>query len=401
MIHRMDPAADPDREPMPERIVPMLARAGALPRDDGDWAYELKWDGVRAIAYCEPGRLRFESRNLNDIGASYPELARLNRALSSHAAVLDGEIVAFDDGRPPELRARCSRGCTSARRRARGASPSRRPVTYVIFDLLWLDGHSLMARPYDERRARARGARAERRALADAAGARRPAAREVARGEPRARGSRASSPSGATAATSRDAAAAPGSRSRTSRAQELVDRRLDRAARAAARERIGALLVGVARRGRRAALRRPRRHRLQRARARRAGGAARAARARGARRSRAGGAQPPRGAHFCEPRLVAEVEFREWTRDGLLRAAVVPGPARGRRRAVAREPAGLVIERPAARRRSRRASDGRELTLSNLDKVLYPAAGFTKRQVIELLRARSRRCCCRTSPAAR
>src|ERR687886_829013 len=57
MIHRMDPAEDPDREPMPENIAPMLATSGGLP--DGDnWAFEIKWDGVRAIGYVEGGRLR-------------------------------------------------------------------------------------------------------------------------------------------------------------------------------------------------------------------------------------------------------------------------------------------------------------------------------------------------------
>ncbi len=59
MIHRMDPPADPAAEPMPDKLVPMLARSGALPRDDDRWAYEIKWDGVRAIAHSEPGRLRF------------------------------------------------------------------------------------------------------------------------------------------------------------------------------------------------------------------------------------------------------------------------------------------------------------------------------------------------------
>ena len=61
MIHRMDPPADPDREPMPEQVVPMLARARRRCRaDDERWAFEIKWDGVRAIAYSEPGRLRFQ-----------------------------------------------------------------------------------------------------------------------------------------------------------------------------------------------------------------------------------------------------------------------------------------------------------------------------------------------------
>ncbi len=153
MLHRMDPPEDPDREPMPEHVEPMLARSGPLPPEDDRWAYEIKWDGVRAIAHSEPGRLRFHSRNLHDITPRYPELSRLNRALSHHRAIVDGEIVALDaEGRP-------SFGALQRRMHLASESQVRRlakdaPVTYMIFDLLWLDGHSLMALPYVERRAR-------------------------------------------------------------------------------------------------------------------------------------------------------------------------------------------------------------------------------------------------------
>src|SRR4051812_2825397 len=92
MIHRMDPPEDPDAEPIPERIDPMLARSGGLPAGDG-WAFEIKWDGVRAIGYAEGGRLRLDSRNHNNITPRYPELRELGRALGTHAAVLDGEVV--------------------------------------------------------------------------------------------------------------------------------------------------------------------------------------------------------------------------------------------------------------------------------------------------------------------
>ena len=58
MIHRMDPPVDPEREPMPSHLKPMLAILSTrLPTDEDHWAYELKWDGVRAIAYCEGGQL--------------------------------------------------------------------------------------------------------------------------------------------------------------------------------------------------------------------------------------------------------------------------------------------------------------------------------------------------------
>src|SRR5207302_851091 len=63
--------------------------------------FEIKWDGIRAIAYSQPGRWRMEGRRLTDITSKYPELRPLGRELGSHSAVLDGEIVAFgDDGRP-------------------------------------------------------------------------------------------------------------------------------------------------------------------------------------------------------------------------------------------------------------------------------------------------------------
>jgi len=151
MIHRMDPP--PEREPMPNRIEPMKATLAKLPEEDEGWAYEIKWDGVRAIAYCEPGHLRLESRSLRDITKQYPEINAITRALGSRTVILDGELVAFDDdGRPSfqRLQGRMHVGSDSeVRRRSKET-----PVTYMIFDLLYEDGESLFALPYEERRAR-------------------------------------------------------------------------------------------------------------------------------------------------------------------------------------------------------------------------------------------------------
>jgi bifunctional non-homologous end joining protein LigD len=152
MIHRMDPPVDPHAEEMPEFVPPMLARPSTLPADDAGWAFEVKWDGVRAIACSRPGRLQLWSRNRNDDTSAYPELRALNTALGSHSAIIDGEIVAFDsDGRP-------SFELLQTRMHVRGAAVRRlakaTPVTYVLFDLLWVDGHSLMDRPFSERRER-------------------------------------------------------------------------------------------------------------------------------------------------------------------------------------------------------------------------------------------------------
>ncbi len=139
---------------MPERLIPMAARAAdTLPRDSRKWSFEVKWDGVRAIAYVQPGRLRLESRNLNEITAAYPEVRGLVAALGMHEAVLDGEIVAFDDaGRPSfeRLQRRMHVTAPNAVRRLMASTP----VVYAMFDLLYLDGHSLIDLPYTERRAR-------------------------------------------------------------------------------------------------------------------------------------------------------------------------------------------------------------------------------------------------------
>jgi len=150
MIHRMDPPEDPAREAVPEQLAPMLASTGPLPPEDGRWAYEIKWDGVRAIGFCEGGRLRLASRNGRDITARYPELRELGRALGSRDAVFDGEVVAFEDGRPSfqKLQGRMHLSSEHAVRRLAQSDP----VHYVIFDLLHLDGRSLLDRPYEDRR---------------------------------------------------------------------------------------------------------------------------------------------------------------------------------------------------------------------------------------------------------
>jgi bifunctional non-homologous end joining protein LigD len=151
MIHRMDPPDDPEREAMPERVAPMLATLSKrLPGDADAFGYEVKWDGVRAVAYVDGGSVRLESRSGETITARYPELRALGETLGSTSAVLDGEIVAFADERPSFERLQRRMHVTAAstvRRLAREV-----PVVYVVFDLLWLDGHSTLDLPYTDRR---------------------------------------------------------------------------------------------------------------------------------------------------------------------------------------------------------------------------------------------------------
>jgi bifunctional non-homologous end joining protein LigD len=379
MIHRMDPPTDPDRQPMPAHLAPMLATAGALPSENDDWAYEVKWDGVRAIAYSQPGELRLESRNRNDITDSYPELGRLNRELSSHAVVLDGEIVALDRHGRPSFGALQPRMHVSSRAQAKRLAGAT-PVTYVIFDLLWLDGHPLVGLPYVERRRRLAELKLD--------GERWQTPEHV-------RGSgeqliQASAEQGLEGIVAKrlQSTYRPGLRTRdwvkikTVRGQELVVGGW-MPGRGRRRERIGALLLGVYEPG--GALRyvgrvgsgfsEPELDRL----ARLLAPLERSSSPFGA------GERPPRGAIFSEPELVAEVEFSQWTAGGSLRQPRYKGLREDKSPAeVVREEPDVCFSVPAGAGRSARVSvDGRELKLSNLDKPMYPRAGLGKRQLID------------------
>jgi bifunctional non-homologous end joining protein LigD len=382
MIHRMDPPADPAAAtPIPDKIVPMTAQLGKLPRDDERWAFEIKWDGVRAICHSEPGRMRLHSRNLLDITPRYPELSRLNRALSHHRAVLDGEVVALDaEGKP-------SFGALQRRMHVSAESTVRRlaretPVTYVIFDLLWLDGHSLMELPYEERRARLAElglGDGERWRVPDYVvghGAQLLAATEQ-QGLEGVIGKRL------------DSTYEPGRRSQSwvkvknlYRQEVVIGGWVPGDGRR--RDRIGALLAGV--HDEEGGLRHIGRvgtgfteAELDRL------GKLLAPYEREDSPFAPGGPKIPRGAVFVEPKFLAEVEFREWTEGGQLRAPSYKGlrddkpvelVVREEEVAtdlVVREEANAIVAEVG----------GREVKLSNLDKVLYPEVGFAKRDVIE------------------
>ena len=148
MVHRMD-APPQGWEPIPRDVKPMLAVAGALPTDDDAWSYEVKWDGVRALVAVDGGRITLTSRNGNDVTSHYPELRGLGLQLGSRPALLDGEIVAFNAG------GRSDFGLLQARMHVAkpGAGLLRStPVQLMLFDVLHLEGRSMLASPYDERR---------------------------------------------------------------------------------------------------------------------------------------------------------------------------------------------------------------------------------------------------------
>jgi bifunctional non-homologous end joining protein LigD len=394
MIHRMDPPAQ-EREEMPAQLVPMLASTvAAVPARPREWGFEVKWDGVRAIAYWQPGRWRIESRRLNDITASYPELRALGRELGACEAVLDGEIVALDEqGRPSFDRLQQRMHLTSesaVRRRAREV-----PVTYVLFDLLFLDGRSTMELPYRERRALLQEL--------DLNGpAWRTPAYQVGKGRELLQASAEHGLEGILAKRLRSPYR-PGQRTeewlkiKNVARQELViggwlpgkGRRAD----------LGSLLIGSyePRDGERmlrfvggvgSGFDERELRRLERE-----------LRARARKKSPFAGTQPPRGARFVEPELVAEIEFSGWTSERMLRHGVYKGLRDDK------APEDVVLETPSGPRprvkdvlaetslpyrvvrETKRAAEveveGRTLKLSNRDKVLYPGAGFTKGELID------------------
>lgn len=122
-------------------IVPMLAIPGTVAdvRDD-DWVFEVKWDGYRAVAAVSGNRVSFTSRRGLDLTPEFPELAELGQLLTGRDAVVDGEVVLLDDaGR-------------SSFERLQNRAEHRGEAHYLAFDLLHLDGQSLLRRPYTERR---------------------------------------------------------------------------------------------------------------------------------------------------------------------------------------------------------------------------------------------------------
>jgi len=395
MIHRMDPP-EHEREEMPEHLTPMLAKAAPLPTGEEHWAYEIKWDGIRALLYWKPGRMAIETRNLNEVSARYPELRALGETLGSREVILDGEIVAFEDGQP-SFAALQKRMHLSSHHAIRKLADSD-PVSYVIFDLLYLDGQSTTGLPYRERRALLEGLElsgphwqvpdyhvGQGRELLAAA-----SARELE----------------GVLAKRLDSPYRPGERTgewlkiKTHNRQELViggwlDGQGSRAG------SLGALLMGYYEEPK-AGARPPLRYagrvgtgfdsaELERL----TGELAKRAR----KRTPFSGTQPPRGAHFVEPELVAEIEFANWTRDRILRHSSYKGLREDKAAADVRleiPATAAEIEQPSeqpreqpyeVRRQGARVTEievqRRQLKLSNKDKILYPESGFTKGQLID------------------
>ncbi|MEO9221702.1 MAG: non-homologous end-joining DNA ligase, partial [Mycobacteriaceae bacterium] len=150
-LRRRDPPTDPDYQPVPTGVSPMLAVSGEPPTTS-EWTYEVKWDGYRALAHVVGGRVRLSSRSGQDLTASVNGLAGLGEVLAGHEVLLDGELVALGPDGRPDFGLLQQRMGTPARSRARVQAGRQATVTYLIFDLLHLDGHSTMGLAHRERR---------------------------------------------------------------------------------------------------------------------------------------------------------------------------------------------------------------------------------------------------------
>ncbi|MGE0488078.1 MAG: DNA ligase D [Vulcanimicrobiota bacterium] len=135
---------------LPTSLSPMLAR-NANPFDSPDWLFEMKWDGFRALCFGQDGRLRVMTRRGNSLTRQFPELERLKTQVAAESFLLDGELVALDDEGVPDFQKLLPR--MHSEHRATVAQLARtRPAVLYLFDVLHLDGFDLTGMPLVERR---------------------------------------------------------------------------------------------------------------------------------------------------------------------------------------------------------------------------------------------------------
>jgi bifunctional non-homologous end joining protein LigD len=129
----------------------MLAESIEKPFDGAEWLFEIKWDGYRAIAFIEGGKVRLVSRNQNDLTPRYPELKDMAGLIHAKTAILDGEVVALDEeGKASFSLMQQRTGFRPGGKRSAGNAGV--PVLYYAFDLLYLDGYDWRRVPLGERK---------------------------------------------------------------------------------------------------------------------------------------------------------------------------------------------------------------------------------------------------------
>ncbi|MFL5648806.1 MAG: non-homologous end-joining DNA ligase [Chloroflexota bacterium] len=132
----------------PDFIPPMLATLVAEPFDDPDWLFEVKWDGFRVEAAIDGEAVRLWTRGEQDAARYFGSFLEPPSWLAARSAIVDGEVIALDDGGEPDF------ALLQARIKGRGAAAVPNPFVYEVFDLLHLDGRSLIDEPLETRRRR-------------------------------------------------------------------------------------------------------------------------------------------------------------------------------------------------------------------------------------------------------
>ena len=127
---------------MPQNVAPMLATLATKPFSDPDWLFEIKWDGFRVQAVVRDGKVRQWTRNLKDAESYFPKLLSPPTWIEASEAIVDGEVVALDDEGKPDF----------SRLQERLGVRSAGGLVYQAFDLLYLDGRSLLGVPLEDRK---------------------------------------------------------------------------------------------------------------------------------------------------------------------------------------------------------------------------------------------------------
>ncbi|MGH2379379.1 MAG: DNA ligase D, partial [Candidatus Limnocylindria bacterium] len=144
----------PKDHPLDRKVQPMLATSADEPFDSRDFSFEPKWDGVRTIAFVDGGVVRLQTRNLLDCTAQYPEAHGISEALTgAYQAIVDGEVVALDEKGVPSFQRLQARMHVQDEGKVRKLRRST-PVVYEVFDILWADGDDLTRAPLRERQKR-------------------------------------------------------------------------------------------------------------------------------------------------------------------------------------------------------------------------------------------------------
>ena len=364
---------------MPAAIEPMMATLVDRPPQGDDWLFEVKWDGVRAIAFIEDEEVRLQSRSGLRCERQYPELAVIHHYVAARQAVLDGEIAVLDEQGVSRFHLIQPR-IANADPNAVAHLVRSTPVVYFVFDLLYLDGYDLRGVNLSERRRLLE-------TVVSSADVLRVSEAFPGAGEAMLDAAREHHLEGIVAKHATSCYESRRSREwlkiKLVNEQEFVIGGFTPPQ--GGREHFGALVLGLRDDGK----------------LRWAGNvgtgfdgkslAAVYARLQPLVMPRCPFSDPPRpasGITWVKPELVCQVKFANWTTDGRLRAPVFLGLRNDKPAAeVERESAEPLADPPAELLTAGRQEvtlhiEGRDLKFTNLDKVFYPAEGYTKRDVI-------------------